>query len=117
MTDLAVNHDSDLHDGSHDDEHHDHPSDWFYIKIALILAFFTLIEVGTYFESVHNAPEWAMYAVLTFLMVVKFVMVGAYFMHLKYDTVMFRRVFIAGIVLAIVVYVIMFLAYNRFGFA
>ncbi len=111
MTDLAVEHvDSDAHDD------HDHPTDAFYVKIALILAFFTLIEVGTYFESVHNAPEWAMYVVLSVLMIIKFVMVGAYFMHLKYDTVWFRRVFIAGVVLACIVYVIMFLAYNRFGF-
>ena len=31
--------------------------DWVYIKTALILAFFTAIEVFTYFESVHKAPR------------------------------------------------------------
>jgi len=78
----------------HHDAHaegHEHPSDWEYIKIALWLAFFTLIEVGTYFESVHNLPEWALYASLTFLMVVKFIMVGWFFMHLKYDSKNYTR--------------------------
>ena len=45
--------------------------DWIYIKTALILGFFTAIEVFTYFESVHNAPEWLMVLTLSFLMVVK----------------------------------------------
>lgn len=97
----------------HDDAHH--PSDWEYVKIALWLAFLTLIEVGTYFESVHNMPRWAMFVVLTVLMIVKFIMVGAYFMHLKYDTPMFRRVFAAGLILALVVYFITFFAFDIFG--
>ena len=49
--------------------------DWIYIKTALILGFFTAIEVFTYFESVHNAPEWLMVLTLSFLMVVKFFLV------------------------------------------
>ena len=96
----------------HDDHH---PSDWEYLKIAGWLALLTLIEVGTYFESVHNLPRWALFVVLTVLMIVKFVMVGAYFMHLKYDTPWFRRLFIAGLVLAIVVYMVFFLAFDLFG--
>ena len=44
--------------------------DWVYIKTALILAFFTAIEVFTYFESVHKAPEWLLVTTLSFLMVV-----------------------------------------------
>ena len=97
---------------AHDDAHH--PSDLDYVKIAGWLAFFTAIEVGTYFVE-DTAPRALLFAVLTFLMIVKFVMVGAYFMHLKYDTPWFRRVFIAGIVLAVVVYMIFFLAFGLFG--
>jgi len=94
---------------------HDHPSDWEYIKIALWLAFFTLIEVGTYFESVHNLPEWSLYAILTFLMIVKFIMVGWFFMHLKYDSKNYTRTFVFGLLLAIAVYLIMLLASSLFG--
>jgi cytochrome c oxidase subunit IV len=97
---------------AHDDHH---PSDWEYLKVAGWLALLTLIEVGTYFESVHNLPRWALFVVLSVLMVVKFVMVGAYFMHLKYDTPWFRRLFIAGLVLAIIVYMVFFLAFDLFG--
>lgn len=99
---------------AHADDH-DHPSDWEYIKIALWLAFFTLIEVGTYFESVHNLPEWSLYAILTFLMIVKFVMVGWFFMHLKYDSKNYTRTFVFGLVLAMAVYLIMLLASNIAG--
>ena len=59
--------------------------DWVYIKTALILAFFTAIEVFTYFESVHKAPEWLLVTTLSFLMVVKFFLVAGVFMHLKDD--------------------------------
>ena len=38
--------------------------------------------------------------------IVKFSMVGLYFMHLKFDTHLFRRVFILGIILALIVYTV-----------
>jgi len=99
---------------AHDDDHHDHPSDMFYVKIAAILAFFTAIEVAAsvYEEELGDA---LLIISLTVLMIIKFVMVAAYFMHLKYDTPWFRRVFIAGIVLAMVVYGIFFLSFDFFG--
>lgn len=97
----------------HADGHH--PSDWDYVKVALWLAFFTLIEVGTYFESVHNMPRWSLYVILTVLMIIKFFMVGAYFMHLKHDTPWFRRIFLVGVVAAVLLYFAVFLSYNYFG--
>jgi cytochrome c oxidase subunit 4 len=92
-----------------------HPSDWEYVKIAAWLALFTLIEVGTYFESVHQAPRWTLFVALSFLMIVKFVMVGSYFMHLKFDTPWFRTVFTTGIVLALLVYGAFLFTYDIFG--
>jgi cytochrome c oxidase subunit IV len=38
------------------------------------------------------------------MMLVKFTMVAAYFMHLKFDSKIFRRLFIVGILLALAVY-------------
>jgi len=114
VTELASEHlTADAHDEhGHDDVHH--PSDWEYAKIAIILAIFTAIEVGMYFleDSLNDAT---LYIGLTVLMVIKFFMVGAYFMHLKYDTDWFRRIFITGLVLAIGVYGIFFLSYDYFG--
>ncbi len=78
--------------------HHDHPGEGKYIKIALILAAITAVEVVfSYWEAVEGilAPS------LIAMSVVKFVIVVGYFMHLKFDSRLFRRLFVAGIVLAI----------------
>ena len=99
---------------THDDHDAHHPSDWEYIKIAIILAVLTAIEVGMYFLE-GRASNAVLYIGLTVLMVVKFFMVVAYFMHLKYDTPWFRRIFVAGLVLAMGVYAIFFFAYDVFG--
>jgi cytochrome c oxidase subunit 4 len=84
---------------------HGHPSDMQYVKIALILAFITALEVGTYF--IEEASTTLLVIVLAPMMIVKFVTVAAYFMHLKYDKPIFRRVFTFGLVLAVVVFGIM----------
>jgi len=97
---------------AHDDDHH--PSDLFYLKIAGILAVFTGLEVGTYFIE-DSVSEAFLFISLTVLMIIKFVMVAAYFMHLKYDTPWFRYLFIAGLVLAVGVYGILLFAFDIFG--
>ena len=91
---------------------HAHPSDWQYIKIALLLAVLTALEVFTYFESVHNLSDAALYVILTVLMVLKFVYVVAWFMHLKFDSKIFRRVFQVGIGMALAIYLIMLTAFE-----
>ena len=95
----------------HDDHAHDHPSDLRYIKVAAFLAVLTAIEVGTYF--VKDASTTALVAVLFPLMITKFLVVTAYFMHLKYDNPLFRRVFFFGLILATIVFVI---ALSTFSF-
>jgi cytochrome c oxidase subunit 4 len=99
----------DDHDGAHE-----HPSDWAYIKIALILAAFTTIEVLTYFESALPFFEnnSVTIATLLVLMVVKFYLVAMWFMHLKFDNPLFTRLFVAGLVLATGVYVITLSAFE-----
>ena len=78
--------------------HHDHPGEAKYIKIALILAAITAVEVAfSYWEAVEGilAPS------LILMSIVKFAIVVAYFMHLKFDSRLFRRLFIAGLALAV----------------
>ena len=96
-------------------EHHEHPSDRQYVKIALILGALTALEVATYFESVHHLGDAALYALLIVLMVVKFIYVVAWFMHLKFDSVLLRRIFTAGVVLALGVYLVMLTAFRIWG--
>ena len=104
--------DTATHDTSQHETEHAHPSDWQYIKIALLLAVLTALEVFTYFESVHNLSDAALYVILTVLMVLKFVYVVAWFMHLKFDSMIFRRVFQVGIAMALAVYLIMLTAFE-----
>jgi len=95
---------------------HEHPSEKQYIIIALILAALTALEFGTYFSSV--LPDFLnglAIPILIILMVIKFYLVAAYFMHLKFDNPLLRRVFIAGIVLSAVVYFVMLQAFRFFS--
>ena len=96
-----------------DDHADDHPSDVEYIKIALILAAITGVEVFTYFESVL---DWGAFLIppLMVMMVVKFWLVARIFMHLKADGPILSRLFGGGLMLAVVVYIIALLAFNFF---
>ena len=86
---------------------HAHPSDWQYIKIALVLAVLTALEVFTYFESVHSLGRDALIIGLMVMMIAKIFLVVAWFMHLKFDDKTFRRLFMFGVLLALGVYTIM----------
>jgi len=81
------------------DEHY--PSEWQYIKIALILFGITMVEVAVYYIS---GLKDVLIPILLSMAVVKFALVAAFFMHLRFDSKLFRRLFITGIVLAIAVY-------------
>jgi cytochrome c oxidase subunit 4 len=98
-------------DVDHDAGAHEHPSDWAYIKIALILGAITGVEVFTYFNSVLDWGDFLIPALL-FMMVVKFYLVASWFMHLKFDNRIFSGMFGAGLVLATAVYVIALSAFE-----
>ena len=102
---------------THDTEHdaHTHPSDAQYVLIAAILAVITAAEVGTYYIDFFKKNFIATVAALIPMMVVKFAMVAAFFMHLKFDNKLFRRVFITGIVLATTVYMIVLFTFHVFS--
>ena len=109
--DPRAGHDSASDDSAHDDGAHDHPSDWAYIKIALILAVITAVEVFTYFESVLDWGD-ALIPSLMVMMVVKFWLVVTWFMHLRFDNKIFSQLFVAGLILATGVYVIALSAFE-----
>lgn len=82
---------------------HTHPSPAKYVGIAVLLALITALEVGLYYIDMPEALFVIFLLVLAFL---KFTLVAAFFMHLKFDSPMLRRVFITGIILAGVVYTV-----------
>lgn len=77
----------------------DHPSPRKYVNIAIILAILTAIEVAVSYIS--GLSETALIIALMLLAVIKFIMVGLYFMHLRFDSQTFRRFFLTGILLAL----------------
>ena len=92
---------------------HGLPSDAQYVKIALLLAFITVLEVGTYF--IEEATTTLLGGILVPMKVVKFMIVAGYFMHLKYDNPIFRRIFLFGVCLAVVVFGIMLTTFGFFS--
>ena len=80
---------------------HDHPDDSLYIKVAVILGAITAAEVATFYVDVGKLAVPA----LVVMMIAKFSIVAAYFMHLKFDSSLFSRLFVSGLLLAIGVYI------------
>ena len=81
--------------------HHDHPSELEYIKIAAVLALITGAEVAVYYvKSLGNLLVY----ILVVLSLAKFSMVVLWFMHLRFDSRLFRRLFATGLALAVFCY-------------
>jgi len=87
------------HDSAHEAEH---PRDVLYIKVAAALFVLTGLEVYS------SYAEWlggAFIPLLLIMMMVKFVLVVLFFMHLRFDAKIFSRLFWTGFFLAITVYI------------
>ena len=84
------------------DEHGHHPTPRDYVRIALILGVLTLMEYSTYVFDFGGLGI----PLLVVLIVIKFVYVASWFMHLKFDTKIFSRFMYGGLTLAFVLYMI-----------
>jgi caa(3)-type oxidase subunit IV len=71
--------------------------DKMYLKVAAALFVLTGIEVALSYSGLEHGSLAGM---LLALAAIKFIVVAGFFMHLKFDTPMFRRLFIGGAVLA-----------------
>ena len=91
---------------------HAHPSDFQYVMIALFLATVTGAEVGLYY--IKSLDFIVLAGLLSVLMIVKFATVAACFMHLRFDSKVFHRIFITGLLLAIFVYMILLSTFHVF---
>ena len=97
------------HDIEHDE--HDHPTDRTYLGVAVLLGAITAAEVATYYVDIGSLLG----PVLIVMMIAKFSIVAAYFMHLKFDSNLFTRVFVSGVVLAIGVYLAALTSFHYFS--
>jgi cytochrome c oxidase subunit 4 len=91
---------------------HAHPSDLDYVKVAVFLAVITGAEVAMSYVDVSNK---IFIPVLLVMMVVKFAVVALWFMHLRFDSRLFRRFFLAGIILAVAVFMAFLASMQYFG--
>jgi cytochrome c oxidase subunit 4 len=93
--------------GSHDAAHghgEEHATEGTYVRIAIILTIITAVEVIIYYMP---SVRPILVPALIILSLAKFVAVVGYFMHLKYDSRIFRYMFVAGLVLSLAVYLAM----------
>ena len=86
----------------HDEHHASHPSWKTYVIIGAALTIITAIEVAIFY-----IPQLASVLVATLLILsgAKFVTVVLFYMHLKFDSPVFSRVFFAPLFLATLVVV------------
>ena len=118
---MSASTDLQTHPGTAPEPHHqahahEHPSDSLYIKVAVFLAILTAAEVATYYiDFFEEASTGVLIAVLFPMMIIKFGVVCALFMHLKYDNPIFRRIFVFGLVLAVLVYTAALTSMQLFG--
>jgi cytochrome c oxidase subunit 4 len=88
-----------------------HPEPRQYIVVAVVLAAATAFEVAVYYTSI---PHPLLVAFLAFAAVFKFSLVVLWFMHLRFDSRIFRRMFLAGLGLALSVYSIVLVTFGVF---
>jgi len=86
-------------------------SDKQYIVIAIILAVVTALEIA----STEVGLGAFLVPALLIMMVIKFVIVVSYFMHLKHDSAMFKFAFYVGLGGAIVLYTAVLATFHFFG--
>ena len=83
--------------------HRGHPDDAEYIKIGIILAVITAIEVALFYIEIDRI---ILIPVLMVLSGAKFVIVISFFMHLKFDSKLFTTAFVTGVLLATAIFTV-----------
>jgi cytochrome c oxidase subunit IV len=92
-------------------EEHSHPGPRQYVLIAIVLVILTAVEVAASYLEGHVNSNLLIVA-LGVMAAVKFFLVAAWYMHMKQDSNVFRRLFITGMVLATIVYGILFFFFS-----
>lgn len=91
-----------------DAQHEHHPKDKTYWQVGLALGIITALEVSTYFIAdppYDHDLGLVIIGSLLVMMVLKFVVIVSWFMHVRFDNKLFRNVFVSGLLLAMAVYI------------
>jgi cytochrome c oxidase subunit 4 len=90
-----------------------HPTPLQYVLIAVILCVVTAIEIAVSYTE-GDIPDALIVVLLLGMAILKFALVALWFMHLRTDLPIFRRFFVLGIILAMIVYLIVLATLNVF---
>jgi cytochrome c oxidase subunit 4 len=74
-----------------------HPQPATYVRIAVVLAVITAVEVGVFYITSLRA---VLAPILLVLSASKFFLVAAFYMHLRFDSRVYRYLFIFGLFVA-----------------
>jgi cytochrome c oxidase subunit IV len=86
-----------------------HPGPRQYVMVAIVLSIATAVEVGLYYLDI---PHPLFVAMLLLFAIFKFSLVVLWFMHLRFDNAIFRRLFVTGLILAIAIYTIVLVIFG-----
>ena len=92
--------------------HRGHPSPREYVRIFLLLAAITTVEVALYYVR-DDLGSWFI-PMLFGLAVTKFALVVLWFMHLRFDDRRFSRFFMIGLAGAATLYLIVLISFRTF---
>jgi cytochrome c oxidase subunit 4 len=92
--------------------HGSHPSAREYVRIGLILAVLTGLEVTASYADVSGS---ILIPTLYVLSVIKFLLVVMWFMHLKFDDRRYARFFVMGLAGAATLYLVVLISFRVFG--
>jgi cytochrome c oxidase subunit 4 len=92
-----------------EDEHKHHPTWKFYFLIGIVLTIITAVEVAIFYIP---QLESVLIPILIVLSVAKFIIVVMFYMHLRFDSPVFSRVFFAPLFLAVFVVVGMIILFK-----
>jgi cytochrome c oxidase subunit 4 len=98
----------------------EHASDRLFVKVFIGLVVVTAIEVAWAYapwadESASRLATFLYWGGLMVLMGFKFFIIAGYFMHLRFDNKLLTRIFYAGVVLAVAVYMITLCTFQLFS--
>lgn len=88
-----------------------HTTPAFYVAVGVVLAVITLLELWVF--TIEELGAWFA-PLLLVLAAVKFLLVVAFFMHLRFDRPLLSWVFGAGLAIAIALFVILLVLFGQF---
>ncbi len=90
---------------------HAHPTAPTYLKVAVILTVITAVEVAIYYVP---ALRGVLVPMLLIFSAVKFAIVVGYYMHLKFDAVIYSRLFLGPLTIASLMVIVLMLLFGHF---